>query len=327
MQRSGDGAGSGILVRVSTAAQTRSLPVPDGLEGERLDAALARMFGFSRTKAAELAADGKVTLDGATAGKSDRVMAGSWLEVEIPAPAAPLQVVAEHIEGMQIVHDDADIVLVNKPVGVAAHPSPGWTGPTVIGGLAGAGYRISTSGAAERQGIVHRLDVGTSGLMVVAKSERAYTDLKRQFHDRIVEKKYNTLVQGHPDPMSGTVDAPIGRHPSSDWKWAVTKDGKHSITHYDLIEAYRAASLLDIKLETGRTHQIRVHMSALRHPCVGDLTYGADPTLAKRLGLTRQWLHAVSLGFEHPGDGEWVQFDSEYPEDLRRALDIISSES
>ncbi|MFF7631775.1 RluA family pseudouridine synthase [Kitasatospora sp. NPDC008050] len=312
---------------MSTAAQIRTLPVPDGLEGERLDAALARMFGLSRTKAAELAAEGKVRIDGATAGKSDRVMAGSWLEVEIPAPAAPVQIVAEHVEGMRIVHDDQDIVLVDKPVGVAAHPSPGWTGPTVIGHLAAAGYRISTSGAAERQGVVHRLDVGTSGLMVVAKSERAYTDLKRQFHDRITSKTYHTLVQGHPDPLSGTVDAPIGRHPSSDWKWAVTREGKPSITHYDLIEAYRAASLLTVKLETGRTHQIRVHMSALRHPCVGDLTYGADPSLAKRLGLTRQWLHAVALGFEHPADGEWVQFESEYPEDLRKALEIISDES
>ncbi|MGW2249757.1 RluA family pseudouridine synthase [Kitasatospora sp. NPDC001660] len=312
---------------MSTAAQIRSLPVPDGLEGERLDAALARMFGFSRTKAAELAADGKVTLDGTVAGKSDRVTAGSWLEVEIPAPAAPVQIVAEPVDGMRIVHEDEDIVLVDKPVGVAAHPSPGWTGPTVIGGLAAAGYRISTSGAAERQGIVHRLDVGTSGLMVVAKSERAYTDLKRQFHDRVTAKRYHTLVQGHPDPLSGTVDAPIGRHPSSDWKWAVTREGKPSVTHYDLIEAYRAASLLDVKLETGRTHQIRVHMSALRHPCVGDLTYGADPTLAKRLGLTRQWLHAVSLGFEHPADGQWVEFSSEYPADLRKALDIIAAES
>ncbi|MFE9421819.1 RluA family pseudouridine synthase [Kitasatospora sp. NPDC006697] len=312
---------------MSTAAQIRTLPVPDGLEGERLDAALARMFGFSRTKAAELAADNKVRIDGSPAGKSDRVMAGAWLEVEIPAPAAPVQVVAEHVEGMRIVHDDQDIVLVDKPVGVAAHPSPGWTGPTVIGHLAAAGYRISTSGAAERQGIVHRLDVGTSGLMVVAKSERAYTDLKRQFHDRITDKRYHTLVQGHPDPMSGTVDAPIGRHPSSDWKWAVTREGKPSVTHYDLIEAYRAASLLAVKLETGRTHQIRVHMSALRHPCVGDLTYGADPVLAKRLGLTRQWLHAVSLGFEHPADGEWVEFSSTYPDDLQRALDVIAGES
>ena len=318
---------SGILVSVSTVPQIRNLPVPDGLEGERVDAAIARMFGFSRTKAAELAAEGKVTLDGSVVGKSDRVMAGSWMEVEIPAPPAPVQIVAERIDAMKIIHDDEHLVVVDKPVGVAAHPSPGWTGPTVIGGLAGAGYRISTSGAAERQGVVHRLDVGTSGLMVVAKSELAYTLLKQQFRDRVVEKKYNALVQGHPDPMSGTVDAPIDRHPSSDWKWAVVADGKPSVTHYDLIEAYRAASLLDSKLETGRTHQIRVHMSALRHPCVGDLTYGADPTLSKRLGLARQWLHAVELGFQHPSDGQWVQFRSEYPEDLTRALEIISAES
>ena len=301
--------------------------MPDGLEGERVDAALARMFGFSRTKAAELAAGGKVRVDGSPAGKSDRVSGGAWLEVEMPAPAAPVRIVAEPVEGMEIVHDDEDVVVVVKPVGVAAHPSPGWTGPTVIGGLAAAGYRISTSGAAERQGIVHRLDVGTSGLMVVAKSERAYTLLKQQFRDRTVDKRYHALVQGHPDPLSGTIDAPIGRHPTHDYKWAVVADGKPSVTHYDLIEAFRAASLLDIKLETGRTHQIRVHMSAHRHPCAGDLTYGADPTLAKRLGLTRQWLHAVRLGFEHPGHGGWAEFSSPYPDDLAAALETVREDS
>lgn len=301
--------------------------MPDGLEGERVDAALARMFGFSRTRAAELAADGKVRLDGSAAGKSDRVLGGSWIEVEMPAAPAPVQIVAEPVEGMEIVHDDEDIVVVGKPVGVAAHPSPGWSGTTVIGGLAAAGYTITTSGAAERQGIVHRLDVGTSGLMVVAKSERAYTRLKQQFRERTVDKRYHALVQGHPDPMSGTIDAPVGRHPQHDYKWAVTAQGKPSVTHYDLVEAFRAASLLDIKLETGRTHQIRVHMSAHRHPCVGDLTYGADPTLAKRLGLTRQWLHAVRLGFEHPADGEWVEFESSYSEDLQKALDRVRAES
>jgi 23S rRNA pseudouridine1911/1915/1917 synthase len=312
---------------VSTAAQIRTLPVPEGLEGERLDAALARMFGFSRTKAAELATEGKVRIDGAPAGKSDRVMAGAWLEVEIPAPKGPVQLVAEPVDGMRIVHDDEHLVVIDKPVGVAAHPSPGWTGTTVIGGLAAAGYRISTSGAAERQGIVHRLDVGTSGLMVVAKSERAYTRLKQQFRDRVVDKRYHALVQGHPDPMSGTIDAPIGRHPTHDYKWAVIADGKASVTHYDLIEAFRSASLLDIKLETGRTHQIRVHMSAHRHPCVGDLTYGADPVMARRLGLTRQWLHAKRLGFEHPADGEWVEFESGYPDDLQHALDTVRADS
>ncbi|MGW7758941.1 RluA family pseudouridine synthase [Streptomyces violaceusniger] len=312
---------------MSTIPEIRTLPVPDGLEGERVDAAIARMFGFSRTKAAELAAAGKVQLDGAVAGKSDRVSGGAWLEVELPQAAPPVRVVAEPVEGMEIVHDDEDIVVVSKPVGVAAHPSPGWTGPTVIGGLAAAGFRVSTSGAAERQGIVHRLDVGTSGLMVVAKSELAYSVLKQAFRERTVDKRYHALVQGHPDPLSGTIDAPIGRHPQHDYKWAVTADGKPSVTHYDLIEAFRAASLLDIKLETGRTHQIRVHMAAHRHPCVGDLTYGADPTLAKRLKLTRQWLHAMRLGFEHPAHGEWVEFESAYPDDLRAALDIVKAES
>ncbi len=305
----------------------RTVPVPEGLAGERLDAALARLFGFSRTKAAELVGAGDVLVDGEPAAKSDRVHAGAWLDVTVPAPPSAPRVVAEPVPGMIVVHDDDDIVVVDKPVGVAAHPSPGWTGTTVVGGLAAAGYRVSTSGAAERQGVVHRLDVGTSGLMVVAKSERAYTLLKRSFKDRTVDKTYHALVQGHPDPSTGTVDAPIDRHPSHDYRWAVVADGKPSVTHYATLEAHRAASLLEIGLETGRTHQIRVHMSALRHPCVGDLTYGADPTLSARLGLSRQWLHAVRLGFEHPGTGERLELTSAYPQDLAAALDLLRAES
>jgi 23S rRNA pseudouridine1911/1915/1917 synthase len=307
----------------------RELPVPDGLDGMRVDAGLARLLGLSRTVVATLAEDGHVALDGRAATKSDRLTAGAWLSVALPEPERETTITGapEVVAGLTVLHADDDIVVVDKPVGVAAHPSPGWTGPTVIGGLAAAGYRISTSGAAERQGIVHRLDVGTSGLMAVAKSEHAYTVLKRQFKERVVDKRYHALVQGHPDPLSGTIDAPIGRHPQHDYKWAVTAEGKPSVTHYDLIEAFRAASLLDIKLETGRTHQIRVHMSAHRHPCVGDLTYGADPTLAKRLHLTRQWLHAVRLGFQHPADGRWVEFASDYPDDLQRALDTVRAES
>jgi 23S rRNA pseudouridine1911/1915/1917 synthase len=302
----------------------RTLPVPDGLEGERLDTALARLFGLSRTRAAELVAAGDVLLDGAPAVKSERVQAGSWLDVALPSAAAAAdRPAAEPVPGMSVVHDDEDLVVVHKPVGVAAHPSPGWTGPTVVGGLAAAGFRVATSGAAERQGVVHRLDVGTSGLMVVAKSERAYTALKRAFRDRTVDKTYHALVQGHPDPLRGTVDAPIDRHPTHDYKWAVVASGKPSVTHYDTLEAHRAASLLEVQLETGRTHQIRVHMAALRHPCVGDLTYGADPTLAARLGLQRQWLHAVRLAFPHPATGRRVEFSSDYPPDLARALDRL----
>lgn len=299
------------------------LHVPDGLAGERVDAALARLFGLSRTRAAELVATGNVTLDGAAPAKSDRVHGGSLLEVRIPPPDVGPRVVPETVEGLSVVYDDDAFVVVDKPVGVAAHPSVGWTGPTVLGHLAGAGYRIATSGVPERQGVVQRLDVGTSGLMVVAKSEHAYSRLKRAFKARTVDKTYHALVQGHLDPLRGTIDAPIARHTKHDYKFTVGADGRSSVTHYDTLEAHRFASLLEIKLETGRTHQIRVHMSALHHPCVGDLTYGADPVLAKRVGLERQWLHAIRLGFEHPESGEWVEFASTYPADLAHALDVI----
>ena len=294
------------------------MPVPDGLAGERVDAGLARLLGISRTRAADLAESGAVEVDGHAVGKSDRLVADAWLAVDLTTLDAPA-VVAEPVAGLSIVHDDADLVVVDKPVGVAAHPSPGWTGPTVVGALAAAGFRVSTSGSAERRGIVHRLDVGTSGLMVVAKSERAYAALKWAFKERTVEKVYHAVVQGHPEPTVGTIDAPIGRHPSADWKFAVVADGKDSITHYEVLEMVPAASLVEVHLETGRTHQIRVHFSALRHPCVGDVTYGADPVMAERLGLKRQWLHAVRLAFEHPGTGRRVQFESPYPADLATA--------
>ncbi|WP_283770550.1 RluA family pseudouridine synthase [Nocardioides faecalis] len=307
-----------------TSIDHRTLSVPDSLEGERIDVVMAQLFGLSRTRAAELVAAEHVRLDGdLVQGKSERVFSGAVLDVSIPAENDALAIVPEIVEGIKIIHDDDSIVVIDKPVGVAVHPSPGWRGPTVVGHLAGAGFRISTSGAKEREGIVQRLDVGTSGVMVIAKSERAYSVLKNAFRHRTVDKTYHALVQGHPDPLSGTVDAPIGRHPGADYRFAVMEGGRASVTHYETLEAHRFASLLEVHLETGRTHQIRVHMSALRHPCCGDLTYGADPTLAKRLGLTRQWLHAVKLGFEHPDGGEYVTYSSTYPDDLAHALEVI----
>ncbi|NYF10611.1 23S rRNA pseudouridine1911/1915/1917 synthase [Leifsonia sp. AK011] len=308
-----------------TTVESRSMPVPDGLAGERADAALARLLGFSRTFAAEIVSANGVTLDGRVLGKSDRLVAGGWLEVEWESKAAP-EIVPVIVADLGIVYDDDDIVVIDKPAGVAAHPSIGWDGPTVLGALAGAGFTIATSGAAERRGIVHRLDVGTSGLMVVAKSERAYSELKRAFHDREVDKIYHAIVQGHPDPTAGTIDAPLGRHPGSSWKFAVVTDGKPSVTHYETLEAFLAATLLEIELETGRTHQIRVHMAAQRHPCVGDTMYGADPTLSAKLGLTRQWLHAHRLGFVHPSSGEYVSFESPYSPDLQAALEVLRGE-
>jgi 23S rRNA pseudouridine1911/1915/1917 synthase len=283
------------------------------------------MLGFSRTFAAEVADAGGVTQDGRAVEKSDRLRAGAWLSVEWTPRREP-EIVPTAVPDLGIVYDDDDIVVVDKPAGVAAHPSVGWEGPTVLGALAAAGFRIATTGAAERQGVVHRLDVGTSGLMVVAKSENAYTALKRAFKEREVEKIYHAVVQGHPDPLAGTIDAPIGRHPTHSWKFAVTPSGKDSVTHYETIEAFPGASLLEIHLETGRTHQIRVHMAAHRHPCVGDPLYGADPTISVRLGLTRQWLHAHRLAFAHPATGEWSTFTSDYPADLARALEILRAD-
>ncbi|MEA9983898.1 MULTISPECIES: RluA family pseudouridine synthase [Subtercola] len=303
----------------------RQLPVPDGLDGDRVDAGLAKLLGFSRNFAADVVEAGGVVVDGRVVSKSDKLRRDSWLEVSW-APREEVRIVETPVDNLTIVYDDDDIVVVDKPVGVAAHPSVGWTGPTVLGALAAAGYRISTSGAAERAGIVHRLDAGTSGLMVVAKSEDAYTWMKRLFHDREVDKIYHAVVQGHPDPLAGTIDAPIGRHPKSDWKFAVVSDGKNSVTHYETIEAFPSASLLEIHLETGRTHQIRVHMSAQRHPCVGDAMYGADPTMSARLGLTRQWLHALKLGFVHPASRQYVSFETTYPDDLHHALDLLRND-
>ncbi len=312
---------------MSGAVDHRVVLVPEGLAGERVDIALARMFGLSRTRAAELAGAGHVHVDGVEVAKSHRVTPGTTLDVDIPSRVDPLVVVPETVEGIRIIHDDDSIVVIDKPVGVAVHPSPGWSGPTVVGHLAAAGFRIATSGASERQGIVQRLDVGTSGVMVICKSEHAYSVLKNAFRRRDVDKMYHALVQGHPDPLRGTIDAPIGRHPRSDWKFTVRDDGKHSVTHYETLEAHRFASLLEVHLETGRTHQIRVHMAALKHPCLGDLTYGADPTLSARLGLSRQWLHAVRLAFDHPDTGERIEFTSSYPDDLASALERLRAES
>ena len=304
--------------------ELRTLSVPEGIAGERIDSALTRVLGLSRTAVVKLLEDGEIRSSGKAMLKSERVRAGQIIEVLLPAPINTVPIPLTPIDGLEIVHEDNDIIVINKPVGCAAHPSPGWTGPTVVGALSAAGFIISTSGAAERQGIVHRLDVGTSGLMIVAKSDRAFTVLKDAFRTRIVEKIYHALIQGHMDPTTGTIDAPIDRHPKEDHRFAVVGTGKESITHYEVIEFYRAVSLVTVELETGRTHQIRVHFSALNHPLVGDTTYGADPTLAKSLGMARPWLHAKELRFAHPITGAKLNFTAPYPSDLTASLALLS---
>ena len=301
--------------------------VPDALAGQRVDVVASRVTGHSRSRVAELIAAGGMLLDGETVKRASRIVtAGAMLELVTDPRPTRVASRPRLVGGLEIIHEDRDIVVVDKPAGVAAHPSLGWEGPSVTEHLAAAGVAIATSGAPERQGVVSRLDVGTSGLMVLARSERAYSVLKQAFRDKAVDKTYQALVQGHPDPFSGTIDAPIGRHPGHEWKMAIVGGGRESVTHYETLEAHRAATLVEVRLETGRTHQIRVHFAAIGHPCCGDPLYGSDPALARRLGLDRQWLHATRLAFEHPVEGNRVEFESELPWDLEHALHEVRSD-
>lgn len=303
--------------------EEKLVQVNEGLAGSRADAGIAKLLGMSRSAVAAMIEEGLVQQNDQVISKSDSLVQDAWLRITLPKPKPALALFAENVEGLKVVYQDHDIVVVDKPAGVAAHPSVGWDGPSVGGALLALGIEMSTSGVAERQGIVSRLDVGTSGLMVLTKTEIAYSRMKQAFRDRVVDKTYHALAQGHPDPSAGTLDAPIGRHLKHEYKFAVTQDGKPSITHYKTLEAFQAASLLEIELETGRTHQIRVHFSAFKHPLAGDSLYGCDSKLALRLGLERQWLHAMKLGFIHPTKGEYVSFESSYPEDLAHALEVL----
>jgi len=301
---------------------SRLLPVPEGLAGLRADVGLSRLLGLSRAKAGTLLESGAATQNGETLKKSDQLTPGSLLEIEIPEPTGYVPEVTR-VENLGILYADDDLVVVDKPAGVAAHTGPGWEGPTVVGALRAAGIPVSTSGPVEREGIVHRLDAGTSGAMVVAKSELAYGKLKNEFRYHRVEKIYTALATGRVKPPVGTIDAPIGRAPGREFKMAVVSGGKPAVTHYDVIEELSGATLLKVQLETGRTHQIRVHLAAIGHPLVGDTEYGADRKTAARLGLERQWLHASRLAFKHPRTGLEVAVQAPLPADLAAALELL----
>jgi len=304
--------------------ELKNVEIPLELDNERIDSALSRILGFSRSVIVKLLDAGEISLGHRKLSKSDKVLSGQIISILLPEPPSGVAIPPTPLPDLTIVYQDTDLVIVNKPVGCAAHPSPGWSGPTVVGALIAAGVSISSSGPAERQGIVQRLDVGTSGLMMVAKTESAYLKLKDMFRNREIKKIYHALAQGHLEPAIGTIDAPIDRHPKDDYKMAVVSSGKPSITHYEVIEYYRSVSLLKVELETGRTHQIRVHMSAIRHPLVGDLTYGADPNLATEIGVNRPWLHAQALEFTHPISGLPISVNADYPRDLTDSLSRLS---
>lgn len=299
---------------------SRILPAPDALIGKRLDVAVAKMLGMSRAKASELIATGQVRSLARDIAKSSTLMAGESLEFDLHDEAPAPEPVADD---MAIVYEDDDVVVVDKPVGVAAHASVGWSGPTVLGSLLDRGVHITSYGAPGRQGIVSRLDVGTSGLMLVCKSELAYKEMRRQFAEHEVKKTYHALVQGNLRQDRATIEAPIGRAKVSDFRFTVTPAGKEAITHWDVMERFGEATLVSVNLETGRTHQIRVHFSSIGHPLVGDPMYGANPKLSAAVGLDRQWLHAMRLEFRHPRTRVWTTVESRYPADLSHALDVM----
>lgn len=296
------------------------VPAPDALIGQRFDVAVAKMMGESRTRARDYIDTQQVRLVARSYDRATILQAGDFVEFDV----APVQEQHEPVaQDMAIVFEDDDIVIVDKPVGVAAHASVGWTGPTVLGSLLDRGVHITEYGAPGRQGIVSRLDVGTSGLMLVCKSELAYKEMRRQFSEHEVKKTYHALVQGNLEQDHATIDAPIGRDSVRDFRFTVTPAGKAAITHWDVLERFGEATLVAVGLETGRTHQIRVHMSSIGHPLVGDSMYGANPQLGQRLGLDRQWLHAMRLEFRHPRTKVWTTVDSTYPPDLSHALAVI----
>lgn len=319
----------------------RSFEMGEDSFGLRFDQALSRILGLSRSQAARLIADGQARVEGRSVPKSGQILPGDFILVSSAGSTAgpsgvrifagsqtskdekaagPNQAEAS----LPIVYEDDDLVVVDKPAGMASHPAAGWAGPTVVEALQALDKDLSRVDSDIRPGIVSRLDAGTSGLMLVCKSDRAFVAMKEQFARHQVKKTYQTLVQGHIAQDRATVEAPIARQTgASSFRFAISPDGKPAITHWDVLERLPGATLLSINLETGRTHQIRVHLSSLGHPLIGDTLYGANPRLAEELGLNRQWLHSIRLEFTHPVDGRTIHLESPLPDDLSHALEVL----
>ena len=278
--------------------------------GERADAALARLSGtLTRSAAQRLLEAGQVTSHGRVLKKNDRLEAGDQLEVEIPAPQ-PLELTAEDIP-LDIVYEDGDLIVLNKPKGLVVHPAAGhWSGTLVNALLHHCRDSLSGINGALRPGIVHRIDKDTSGLLVVAKNDFAHQNLAAQLQDHSLAREYVCLVTGGMRADSGTVDAPIGRHPTDRKRMAVVADGRSAVTHWQVLERFSGYTLLECRLETGRTHQIRVHMAHIGHPIVGDLVYGRKKP---ELGQDTQCLHARAITFRHPRSGETVTLTCPLP--------------
>lgn len=295
--------------------------IPAALEGERVDRVLSMLFGLPRREAAALVANGAVLLGGSpVAAASRRVTSGQVLEVTLPPPATAQVIEPEPAVGFVVVHVDEEVIVVDKPAGLVVHPGAGHRTGTLVHGLLARFPDIAAVGQAERPGIVHRLDVGTSGLMVVARTAGAYDDLVDQLATRRVERRYLAMVGGHFDVVTGEIDAPIGRSAARRTAMAVTAGGRSARTSFEVLDQYREpveAALLECRLTTGRTHQIRVHLAAIGHPVIGDSTYRGDGGgRSGALSLVRPFLHAHRLTFDSPGEGGRMSFASPLPADL-----------
>ena len=289
--------------------------------GERLDVFLSRaVAGLSRSQARRLIDDGLVTVDGAPERPSYRLPDGARIAATIPA-AEPAEPAAERIP-LTVIYQDEDVIVVDKPAGLTVHPAPGHPGGTLVNALLALDPELAALGDRVRPGIVHRLDRDTSGLLVVARNERARADLTRQRKQREVSKTYLALVQGVPKPPQGTVEAPIGRHPRNRKKMAVIAGGREAETRYRVREEIDGFALLEVEPVTGRTHQVRVHLAAIGHPVVGDAVYGKRSEI-----VGRQFLHAWRLAFDLPSSGRRVEFESPLPADLRAALHEVRAGS
>ncbi|HEY0593556.1 MAG TPA: RluA family pseudouridine synthase [Thermoanaerobaculia bacterium] len=305
--------------------------IPSDWDGDRLDQVLPRLLpAHSRSFLAGLIDDGHVAISGRTASrKSHRVAAGDEILVEIP-PAAPVEIAPRDIP-LRILHQDEDIAVLDKPAGLVVHPAAGHADNTLVNALLFHIPGLSGIGGAIRPGIVHRLDKDTSGVLVVAKNDTAHRALTLIWNTENVRKEYLALVYGAPSPPSGRIEAPIGRDPRDRKKMAVVAGGRRAVTVYQTLEPLRYLSLLRCRLETGRTHQIRVHLRSIGHPIVGDPLYSGpqwkgipNKQLQKAIAaLDRQALHAASLTFPHPRTGEPMTFEAPLPEDLRSLLDLI----
>ena len=315
--------GPGVSIIEATIAQAQ--------HGLRLDRALADLLpDLSRERLKGLINDGHVRLTGQSArvGTTTKVSTGQHFSITLPAPVA-LDTVAQDIP-LDIVHEDADLIVVDKPAGLVVHPAAGNLDGTLVNALLHhCDGQLSGIGGVARPGIVHRIDKDTSGLLVVAKSDKAHEGLARQFKDHSIERLYAAIVYGHPLPGNGTVDEWIGRSDADRKKMAVHREGrgKHAVTHYRTVERLAGAAMVECRLETGRTHQVRVHMCHIGHPLIGDPVYGRDrkgfKSILETLGFKRQALHAKSLGFIHPVSGARLMFQSALPTDMQELLSLL----